>query len=78
MHYGWYVTRIRTHATFRLGHVYNGSYLDLSADASSNFCNKLFSAWDFNVADPETVKLKKACIATDLKVLEITTFYSFL
>eukprot|EP00731_Ephydatia_muelleri_P018600 Em0011g640a len=58
--------------TFRLGHVYNGSYLDLSADASSNFCNKLFSAWDFNVADPETVKLKKACIATDLKRIEIS------
>lgn len=52
----------------RLGHAYNGSYLDFSATTSSNFCNKLFSAWDYNVADPGSVQLKKACVSTNLKV----------
>lgn len=52
---------------FKLSHTYNGTFLDLGVDASSNFCNKLFSAWDHNVVDRSAIKLKKASIATDLK-----------
>ena len=53
---------------FRLGHAYNESYVEFGRKRHINFCNKLFTAWDFNITDPNTARLKKVQICTDLEV----------
>lgn len=50
-----------------LGNAYNESYLQFGKKRQINFCNKVFSAWDFNITDTNTAKLKKVQIKTDLQ-----------
>ena len=52
----------------RLGDAYNESYIQLRTDRQVNFCNKLFAAWDFNITDVKTAKLRRAHIRTDFQV----------
>ena len=52
----------------RMGHAYNESYVEFKVKKRSNFCNKLFTAWDFNITDPNTAKLKRIHIRTDFEV----------
>lgn len=51
-----------------LGKAYNESYVQFGKKRQINFCNKVFSAWDFNITDANTAKLKKVQIKTDLQV----------
>ena len=51
-----------------MGHAYNESYVEVGKTKSINFCNKLFTAWDFNITDPDTAKLRRVQIRTDLEV----------
>ena len=51
-----------------MGHAYNESYIEVGPKRKVNFCNKLFTAWDFNITDPQTAKLKQAHIRTELEV----------
>ena len=57
--------------SYRLGDAYNESYIQFRADRQVNFCNKLFAAWDFNITDVKTAKLRRAHIRTDFQVREI-------
>ena len=52
----------------RMGHAYNESYAEFKFNKQSNFCNKLFTAWDFNITDPNTAKVKRAHIRTHFEV----------
>ena len=54
--------------TQRMGQAYNESYVDLGASRRVNFCSKLFTAWDFNISNAKTAKLKRVYIRTDLEV----------
>lgn len=49
---------------YKMGHAYNESYVEFKFNKQSNFCNKLFTAWDFNITDPNTAKVKRAHIRT--------------
>lgn len=51
----------------RMGQAYNESYVEVGKKKSINFCNKLFTAWDFNITDPDTAKLRRAQIKTDFE-----------
>ena len=51
----------------RMGQAYNESYVEVGKSKSVNFCNKLFTAWDFNITDPDTAKLRRAQIKTDFE-----------
>ena len=51
-----------------MGQAYNESYVEVGKSKSINFCNKLFTAWDFNITDPDTAKLRRAQIKTDFEV----------
>lgn len=53
--------------TCRMGQAYNESYVEVGKSKSINFCNKLFTAWDFNITDPDTAKLRRAQIQTDFE-----------
>ena len=54
--------------TNSLGQAYNESYLQFGKKRNINFCNKVFSSWDYNITDPNTAKLKKTQIKTELVV----------
>ena len=51
-----------------MGHAYNESYLELSSKRKINFCNKVFTSWDFNITHADTALLKRAHIRTDFEV----------
>ena len=51
-----------------MGHAFNESYVEFGKKRKVNFCNKLFTAWDFNITNPKTAELKKTHIKTDLQV----------
>jgi len=53
---------------FSLGQAYNESYVQFGKKRRVNFCNKLLTAWDYNITDTNTAKLKKLQIKTDLVV----------
>ena len=57
-----------------MGKAYNESYVEVGRSKSINFCNKLFTAWDFNITDPDTAKLRRVQIRTDLEV-SVNTIY---
>ncbi len=61
-------THTHTPHTHSLGQAYNESYLQLGKKRQVNFSNKLFSAWDYNITDSNTAKLKKVQIKTELEV----------
>ena len=50
-----------------MGHAFNESYVEFRK-RRVNYCNKLFTAWDFNITEPKTVKLRQAHIKTELQV----------
>ena len=54
-----------------MGHAFNESYVEFGSTRKINFCNKLFTAWDFNITDPKTAKLRQAHIRTDFHVIMI-------
>ena len=53
---------------YRMGEAYNESYTELGSSKKVNYCNKVFSLWDYNITDSKVVRLKKAYNRTDLKV----------
>lgn len=53
---------------FRLGHAYHESYVQFGKERGINFCNKVFTGWDFNITDPNTARLKKVQLCTELSV----------
>lgn len=53
---------------FRMGQAFNESYVDFGTKRKVNFCNKLFTAWDFNITNPKTAKLRQAHIRTEFHV----------
>lgn len=53
---------------YRMGQAFNESYVEFRTQRKVNFCNKLFTAWDFNITNPETSNLSKTHIKTDFKV----------
>ena len=50
-----------------MGHAYNESYGSFRK-MKINFCNKLFTTWDFNITDNETSKLRKEYNKTNFQV----------
>ena len=54
--------------SFSLGNAYNESYTKFSSRRKAAFSSKVFTAWDFNITDVDTAKLKKVHIRTDLEV----------
>jgi len=50
-----------------MGQAYNESYVEFGSKRRVNFCNKVFTAWDFNITDPNTAKLKRVHIRTDFQ-----------
>ena len=48
-----------------MGHAFNESYVEFGNKRQVNHCNKLFTAWDFNISNPKTADLKKKHIKTD-------------
>ena len=54
--------------SLRMGQAYNESYVEFGSKRRVNFCNKVFTAWDFNITDPNTAKLKRVHIRTDFEV----------
>ena len=55
-----------------MGEAYNESYIEFGSSKKVNYCNKLFSLWDYNITDSKVVRLKKAYNRTDLKVSFVT------
>lgn len=51
-----------------MGQAYNESYVEFGSKRNVNFSNKIFTAWDFSITDPDTAKLKRAHIRTDFEV----------
>eukprot|EP00731_Ephydatia_muelleri_P029443 Em0020g1087a len=51
----------------KMGEAYNESYIEFGANRKINFCNKVFSAWDYNITDETAAVLKRAHIKTDLE-----------
>ncbi len=51
-----------------MGDAYNESYVEFGSRRQANFCNLVFTAWDFNITDSKTAKLKRAHIRTNLEV----------
>ncbi|KAL5473026.1 hypothetical protein EMCRGX_G027466 [Ephydatia muelleri] len=51
----------------KMGEAYNESYTEFGSSKKVNYCNKLFSLWDYNITDPKVVKIKKANNRTDLQ-----------
>ena len=58
--------------SYRMGEAYNESYTEFGSSKKVNYCNKLFSLWDYNITDPKVVKIKKANNRTDLQVSFVT------
>ena len=52
----------------RLGNAFNERHVNFKSGRSVYFCNKLFTAWDFNIISSETAKLRRAHIKTDFQV----------
>ncbi len=50
-----------------MGDAFNESYVQFGKKRKVNFCNKLFTAWDFNITHPKTANLKKAHIKIDFQ-----------
>ncbi len=53
-----------------MGYAYNESYVEFGSKRKANFCDKVFTAWDFNITASQTAKLKRAHIRTDFEVRE--------
>lgn len=53
---------------FRLWSAYMDNTVRFSSLFKANFCNKVFSAWDYKITNARAVKLKKVFIKTDLQV----------
>ena len=51
-----------------MGQAYNESNLQLSRRQTINYCNKLFSSWEFSVTDHSTAKLRRAQIKRQIEV----------
>ena len=51
-----------------MGQAYNEAYIQLGGRQRINYCNKLFSSWEFSVTDETTAKLKKAQIQREFEV----------
>ena len=51
-----------------MGQAFNESYVNFFTKRRVNFSNKLFTAWDFNITEPKTAKLRQAHIRTDFHV----------
>lgn len=57
-----------------MGQAYNESYVEFGSKRRVNFCNKVFTAWDFNITDPNTAKLKRVHIRTDFEVPAVVVY----
>ena len=51
-----------------MGQAYNESYLAFTSKQTLNYCNKVFSSWDFTITDQTTARLKKAQIRREFEV----------
>lgn len=51
-----------------MGQAYNESYIRLGGRQRVNYCNKLFSSWEFSVTDENTAKLKRSQIQREFEV----------
>ena len=51
-----------------MGHAYNESYIEFGRRRRINYCNKLFSSWEFSVTDENTARLKRAQIRREFEV----------
>ncbi|CAI8052918.1 Transmembrane channel-like protein 7 [Geodia barretti] len=52
---------------YKMGQAYNESNLQLSRRQTINYCNKLFSSWEFSVTDHSTAKLRRAQIKRQIE-----------
>ena len=52
----------------RMGQAYNESNLQLSRRQNVNYCNKLFSSWEFSITDENSAGLRKAQIKREFEV----------
>lgn len=51
-----------------MGQAYNESYIEFRSKRKINYCNKLFSSWDFNITEETSAKLKSAQIRREFEV----------
>ena len=52
----------------RTGKAYTLSNVKYSPIIKANFCNKVFSAWDYKITNSQSVKLRKAFIKIEIQV----------
>ena len=63
---------------FRMGVAFGDSYTRLVYGSKIDYCNKVFTAWDFNVTDRKASRLKREAIKTELQVRQPLTHMAHL